>query len=112
MFAHAMISTRPVTPNSSMSGAPALPSMTWLCPRAPGATTIFFARKRAIVWSLMPFCSGASTSLRIAWYGTFSAARGLVDRRDAGLQAREEVDPVVAPVVEAVKPGAHELRAS
>ena len=52
----------------------------------------------------MPFCSGASTSLMIG-------AIRLVDRRlrgleaRAGFQAREQIDPVRAPIVEHLAAG-------
>ena len=65
MFAHAMSSTSAVTPSSSVSGARASRD-TDVWPRAPGATMIGLARNRAIVCSLMPVWSGASTSLTIA----------------------------------------------
>ena len=64
MLAHAMSSTKPVTHKSRISGAFAS-RVTELWPCAPGATSMSFARKRFIVASLMPFCSGASTSLTI-----------------------------------------------
>ena len=34
---------------------------------------MLLALKRAIVWSLIPFWSGASTSFTIWWYGTLIA---------------------------------------
>jgi len=74
MLAQAMSSTNAVTPSSSRSGVFAT-SGTALWPRPPGARTIGFARKRAIVWALMSFWSGASTSLMIAWYCVPSDAR-------------------------------------
>ena len=58
----------PVTPSSSVSGAPRS-RVTLLWPRAPGLEQIGFALNRASVCRLMPFCSGASTSLTIAWHG-------------------------------------------
>ncbi len=64
MFAHAISRTTPVTASSSSSGGRASSCML-LCPRAPGSTRSSFARNRAIVWSLIPFWSGASTSLTI-----------------------------------------------
>ena len=74
MFAQAMTSTSAVTPSSRLSGVRASPR-TLLCPCFPDSTRIGFARNFAIVWSLMPFCSGASTSLTIAWYCALSDAR-------------------------------------
>ncbi len=65
MFTQAMSSTNAVTPSSRRSGIFAL-SGTELWPRPPGARTIGFARKRAIVCALMSYCSGASTSLMMA----------------------------------------------
>ena len=62
MLAQAMSSTMPVTPNSINSGVFASRCME-LWPRCPGSTTICLALNRAIVWSLIPFCSGASTSV-------------------------------------------------
>ena len=64
MLAHAMINTNAVTPSSSDNGAFASRD-TLLCPRLPGSTRISFVLKRASVCSLMPFCSGASTSVMI-----------------------------------------------
>ena len=65
MFAHAMSSTSAVTPRSSISGVRASP-WTELWPRQPLRRRCSFALNRAIVCSLMPFWSGASTSLTIA----------------------------------------------
>ena len=83
MFAHAISSTIAVTPRSSVSGGRAS-RWTELWPRPPGSTPIVFCLKRAIVCSLMPFCSGASTSLRIALIVHVDGALRLLDR-DAGL---------------------------
>ena len=63
-----------MTPSSSVSGAFASRD-TLLWPRLPGSSRIGFALNRASVCGLMPFCSGASTSLTIVWYGVASAAR-------------------------------------
>ena len=71
MFAQAMSSTMPVTPKSRVSGARASRD-TPLWPRDPSAMVIWRARKRASVCSLI-FCSGASTSVVMAWYGTLMA---------------------------------------
>ena len=49
-----------------MSGANAS-AEALLCPRAPGSTSSSFDLNRAIVGSLMPFWSGASTSLMMPW---------------------------------------------
>ena len=73
MFAHAMRSTNAVTPSSRFSGAFA-PVCTLLCPFAPGSICSVFALNLAIVCALMFFCSGASTSLMMLWYGPASAA--------------------------------------
>ena len=73
MLAHAMRSTNTVTPKSSRSDPPAFVG-TPLCPRAPGSTRIGFARNFAIVCGLIPFCSGASTSVRIGRYTDSIAA--------------------------------------
>ena len=51
-----------VTEKSSMIGVCASVLMP-LCPRAPGASVICFFLKLSIVLSLIPSCSGASTSL-------------------------------------------------
>ncbi len=65
MFAQAISSTVPVTASRMISGVRAsLSKLLW--PRLPGSVVITFALKRAIVCSLMPFWSGASTSLMIA----------------------------------------------
>jgi hypothetical protein len=73
MFAHAISSTNAVTPSRRFIGAVASRrTLLWPCP--PGCITIGFDRNRASVCSLMPFCSGASTSLMIAWYCVLSAA--------------------------------------
>jgi hypothetical protein len=66
MFAHAISSTTVVTASRSVNGALASSKMS-LCPRVPGSTVTCLALKRAIVWSLTPLCSGASTLLMIAW---------------------------------------------
>ena len=66
MFAQAMSRTNPVTPSRRFSGAVA-PSRKLLWPRFPSSTTMVLARNRFIVASLMPFWSGASTSLTMAW---------------------------------------------
>ena len=63
-FAQAISSTTPVTPKSIASGVCAS-LCTELCPRAPGFTVTGFARNFAIVASLMPVWSGASTELMI-----------------------------------------------
>ncbi len=72
MLAQAISSTVPVTASRMISGVRASLSKL-LCPRLPGSVVISLALKRAIVWSLMPFCSGASTSLTIALYGPLIA---------------------------------------
>ena len=65
MFAQAISSTVPVTASRMISGVRAsLSKLLW--PRLPSSSVISLALNFAIVWSLMPFCSGASTSLRIA----------------------------------------------
>ena len=74
MLAQAISSTNAVTPSSSVSGGCARRRAMLLWPRAPGSTVTGLALKRAIVASLMPFCSGASTSLTMARYGTLTAA--------------------------------------
>ena len=72
---------------SSPPGAPALAA-------APRASVDRLARNRAIVCSLIPFCSGASTSLMIG-DTRVDAGACLLDR-DAWLEPREQVDPVAA----------------
>ena len=91
----------PVTPSSSASGALRF-AVTLLWPRLPASSTIGFALNRAIVCGLMPFCSGASTSLMIARYGRCHRRPRLLDRH-ARLQPREQVGPVVAAVVECLR---------
>jgi len=61
------------------SGGPAFFGMP-LWPRAPGSMTIGLPRKRASVAGLIPFCSGASTSLTIARYcgSSEACARSIV----------------------------------
>ena len=81
-----------------------------LCPRA-GSTSIGLALNRAIVWSLMPFCSGASTSLMIGVIQPVERRARLLDRH-ARLQPREQIRPVAPPVVEALPAGCHQRRAS
>ena len=66
MLAHAISRTTAVTPKSMASGFLAS-SCIELCPRAPGASEIGLARNRSRVAALMPFWSGASTSLTMAW---------------------------------------------
>ena len=65
MFAQAISSTNPVTASSIVSG-PRASVTTELCPRLPASMMMLLARKRFIVSSLMPVCSGASTSLTMA----------------------------------------------
>ena len=48
-------------------------SWTELWPRCAASTWMALALNRAIVWSLMPCCSGASTSLTIGGRGTLIA---------------------------------------
>ena len=62
MLAQAMSSTMAVTEKSSRIGVFASRWME-LWPRAPGSSSTFLALKLAIVLSLIPFCSGASTSV-------------------------------------------------
>src|SRR5262249_23128793 len=94
MLAQAMSSTNAVTPSNRRSGVFASSGIE-LWPRPPGATRMGFSRKRASVCGLMSFCSGASTSLRIAWYWAPSDARG--GDPDSRPQAREQVRPIVRP---------------
>ncbi len=92
MFAQAMSSTRPVTRHQQAERRLALrrrPSSGRASrPRARSA----LALKRASVWSLMPRCSGASTSLMIARYGTLICVRACIDR-DAGPAAARTRTP-------------------
>ena len=67
-----MTSTKAVTPSSRIKGARPSSAIA-LCPLAPSASKTSRARNRSIVWSLIPVCSGASTSLMIAEYGTLMA---------------------------------------
>jgi hypothetical protein len=64
MFAQAMSSTVPVIPMRRRMGVRASPCIE-LCPRAPSSTVISRCRNSAIRCSLIPSCSGASTSLTI-----------------------------------------------
>ena len=98
MFAHAISSTKPVTPSSIVSGVLAS-LLTDVCPRAPPTAVTCLCLNRAMVWSLIPFWSGASTSLMMARYGPLIAVRAL-SILDSRLQAREQVGPVGAAVVE------------
>ena len=66
MLAHAMSSTIAVTVHSISNGACASRCIE-LCPRRPGVSTTRFTRNSAIIWSGIPFCSGASTSVTIEW---------------------------------------------
>ena len=74
MFAQAIRMTKTVTPRSSVSPLRASRA-TDVCPRAPFSTVIALARNFCMVWSLMPICSGASTSFMTALYGTLMAVR-------------------------------------
>ncbi len=64
MLAHAIRRTTPVTAKSRLSGVLAS-SCTLLWPRWPWVKMMGLLRNRSIVASLMPVCSGASTSLMI-----------------------------------------------
>jgi hypothetical protein len=64
MLAQAMSRTRPVMAKSSVSGV-RTSACSELCPRRPGSSVTSLARKRAIPCSLIPSCSGASTSATI-----------------------------------------------
>ena len=109
MLAQAISSTKPVTPSSSVSGALRFARDASSARARPARRHIAFALNAPSSASLMPFCSGASTSLTIAWYGTLSAVCACsID--DAGLQPREQVGPVAAPVVEAFEAGIHRPR--
>ena len=76
---------------------------------APGSSSDRLGPEPRHRLSLMPFCSGASTSLTIAWYGVVDRRARLLDR-DARLQPREQIDPVVAPVVERLRTAASKPR--
>ena len=65
MFAQAISSTMPVTAEQEDERRPRLAVTSSSARGRPASTTSGFALNRAIVWSLMPFCSGASTSLMI-----------------------------------------------
>ena len=64
ILAQAISSTSPVIPSSRRIGVRES-SWTELCPFSPGSTVSRFCRNSASVWSLIPVCSGASTSLMI-----------------------------------------------
>ena len=65
MLAHAMSSTMPVTRISKHQRRPRLAVHRALAARSRLRRRSSFALNLAIVWSLMPFCSGASTSVMI-----------------------------------------------
>ena len=75
MFAHAISSTNAVTPSSSVSGAFASLRHVALAARPRLDISSGFALNRSSVCGLMPFCSGASTSFTIVWYGALERRR-------------------------------------
>ena len=103
MFAHAISRTTPVTPSRSSKGTPTV-SCIPLCPRRPSLTGSGFATNRSRSSSLRFVWSGASTSVRMLRYRGRDRGAGLLDG-DLRPQAREQVEPVVAAVLEAALGG-------
>ncbi len=102
MFAQAMRMTKTVTPRSRVSPLRASRA-TDVCPRAPFSTVIAFARNFCMVWSLMPVCSGASTSFMTGLVRDVDGRPRLLERH-ARLEPGEQINPVTAAILERAGP--------